>query len=132
MTMLMQHWELQQDAHKTQTYNICKTKTLISPIHEHLQLHSSQYKQNTTSLIQTYNILQHSKAKTYIVSRHLAIRGNNKILHTRPPHISSSEEILARLTRCTLAQRRTNRSPFLKSYLHSRHQITSSTTILPL
>ena len=35
-----------------------------------------------------------------------------------PPHISSSEEILPRLTRRTLAQLRTNKSPFLKSYLH--------------
>ena len=31
---------------------------------------------------------------TSIVSRHLAIRGNNKILRTPPPHISSYEEIL--------------------------------------
>ena len=48
---------------------------------------------------------------------HLARRGNNKILHTPPPHISSSEEILPRLTRRTLAQLRINKSPFLKSYL---------------
>ena len=41
-------------------------ETIICPIQEHLQLHSSQYKQNTTSitpLTQTYNILQHYKAK---------------------------------------------------------------------
>ena len=31
---------------------------------------------------------------TSIVSRHLATRGNNKILHTPPPHTSSSEERL--------------------------------------
>ena len=31
---------------------------------------------------------------TSIVSRHLATRGNNKILRTSPPHISSSEERL--------------------------------------
>ena len=50
----------------------------------------------------TQSIQQH---KTYmrhihisIISRHLATRGNNKILHTCPPHISSSEEILLRLT----------------------------------
>ena len=55
---------------------------------------------------------------TSIVSRHLATRGNNKILRTPPPHISSSEERLPRLTRHTLAQLRTNKSPFLKSYLH--------------
>ena len=29
---------------------------------------------------------------TSIISKHLAIRGNKKILHTPPPHISSSEE----------------------------------------
>ena len=41
-----------------------------------------------------------------------------KILCTPPPHISSSEEILPHLTRHTLAQPRTNKSPFRKSYLH--------------
>ena len=55
---------------------------------------------------------------TSIVSMHLATRGNNKILCGPPPHIISSEEILPRLTRRTLAQHRTNKSPFLKSYLH--------------
>ena len=54
---------------------------------------------------------------TSIVSRHLATRGNNKILRTPPPHISSSEEIVPHLTRRYLAQLRTNKSPFLKSYL---------------
>ena len=34
---------------------------------------------------------------TSIVSRHLATRGNNKILRTPPPNISNSEEILPRL-----------------------------------
>ena len=55
---------------------------------------------------------------TFIVSMHLATRGNSKIMRTPPPHISSSEEILPRLTRRTFAQLRTNKSPFLKSYLH--------------
>ena len=55
---------------------------------------------------------------TSIIFRHLATRGNNKILCTLPPHISSSEERLPRLTCRTLAQLRTNKSPFLKSYLH--------------
>ena len=49
---------------------------------------------------------------------HLATRGNNKIMCTSPQHISSSEEILPRLTFSTLAQLRTNKSPFLKSYLN--------------
>ena len=55
---------------------------------------------------------------TSIVSRHLAIRGDNKVMRTPRPHISSSEEIPPHLTRRTLAQLRTNKSPFLKSYLH--------------
>ena len=55
---------------------------------------------------------------TSIVSRHLVTRGNNNILCTPPPHISSSEEMLPRLTRRTFAQLITNKSPFHKSYLH--------------
>ena len=55
---------------------------------------------------------------TSIIYMHLATRGNNKILCTPPPHISNSEEILHRLTRCTLAQLRTNKLPFLSSCLH--------------
>ena len=55
---------------------------------------------------------------TSIVSRHLATRGNNTILRTPPPHISRSEERHSRPMRRTLAQPRTNKSPFLKLYLH--------------
>ena len=53
-----------------------------------------------------------------IVSRHLATRDNNKIIRRPLTHISSSEEKLPRITRRTLTQLRTNKSPFLKSYLH--------------
>ena len=56
---------------------------------------------------------------TSIVSRHLTTRGNNKILRTPPPHISSSEERLPRFTRCTLAQLRTNKSPFLNCFQYT-------------
>ena len=55
---------------------------------------------------------------TSIVSYHLATRGNDKILRTHLPRTSSSEERLPLLTRRTIAQLRTNKSPFLKSYLH--------------
>ena len=70
---------------------------------------------------------------TSIVSRHLATRSNNKILCTPPPHTSSSEEILPRLTRRTLPQLRTNKSPFLKSYtksttIHIHHHYAPSVT----
>ena len=126
---------------------------------------------NTTSitpLTQTYNILQHSKAKnptifnngryttniptdphtinttdiktnmrhihTSIVSRHLATRGNNKILRTAPPHISSSVEILPRLTCHTLAQLKTNITPLLfldrKNFIQKK--ILQKSTVLIL
>ena len=100
-------------------------KTLTLPIHEHLQLHASQYKQKTqhqshhlhkhTTYFNTprlkhylqqwtlHNKLPtdpHTVTTTYIktnmrhihtsiVSRHLATRGNSKMLRTPPPHISS-------------------------------------------
>ena len=69
---------------------------------------------------------------TSIVSGHLATRGNNKILRAPPPHTSSSEEILPRLTRRTLAQLRTNKSPFLKSYLHKVDAKTHPSPLCPL
>ena len=58
---------------------------------------------------------------TTIVSRHLATRGINKILHIPPPHISSSEEILPRLTRRALVQPRKINRP------SSNHIYTKST-----
>ena len=58
---------------------------------------------------------------TSIVSRHLATRGNKKILCTPPPHISSSEEILPRLTRRTIANSEQTNLP------SSNHTYTKST-----
>ena len=68
---------------------------------------------------------------TSIVSRHLATRGNNKILRPPPPHTSSSEERLPRRTRRTIAQLRTNKSPFLKSYLHKVDAKTHASPLCP-
>ena len=66
---VMQNAALRTATRCTQDTNIqhLHGKTLILPIHEHLQQHASQYKQNTTSvtpLTQTYNIHHHSKDKT--------------------------------------------------------------------
>ena len=69
---------------------------------------------------------------TSIVSMHLATRSNNKILHPPPPHIISHEEILSRLTRRTLVQLRTNKSPFLKSYLHKVDAKSHPSPLCPL
>ena len=51
---------------------------------------------------------------------------------TPPPHISSSEEILPRLTHRTLAQLRTNKSPFFKSYLHKVGPKSHPSPLCPL
>ena len=69
---------------------------------------------------------------TSIVPMHLATRDNNKIMRTPPPHISSSEEILPHLTRRTLAQLGTNKSPFLKSYLHKVDAKSHPSPLCPL
>ena len=65
---VMQNAALRTATGCTQDTNIqhLHDETLTLPIHEHLQLHASQYKQNTTSITsptQTHNILQHTKAK---------------------------------------------------------------------
>ena len=69
---------------------------------------------------------------TSIVSEHLATRGNNKILRTPPPHIISYEEILPRIGRRILTQLRTNKSPFLKLYLHKVDTISHPSPLCPL
>ena len=163
-----QHWELPQDVHKTQNIHL-HDKTLTVPIHEHLQLHASQYKQktqhpshplhkhttyfntprlkntifnngryttniptdpHTVTTTDTKTNMHH--IHTSIVLRHLATRGNNKILCTPSPHISSSKERLPRPTRHTIAQLGTNKSPFLKSYLHKVDAKTHSSPLCPL
>ena len=69
---------------------------------------------------------------TSIVSQHLAARDNNKILRTHPPKVSSTEENLPRHTRRTLAQLRTNKSPFFLSYLHRIDASTHPLRLYPL
>ena len=69
---------------------------------------------------------------TTIVSQHLTARDNNKILRTHPPQVSSTEENLPRHTRRTLAQLRTNKSPFLLSYLHKIDASTHPSPLCPL
>jgi len=55
---------------------------------------------------------------TTIVQNYLTHRLPNKVLKQTPPVINKSEETLPRQTRRTLAQLRTNRSPFLMTYLN--------------
>ena len=169
---VMQNAALRTATGCTQDTNIqhLHDETLTLPIHEHLQLHASQYKQKTqhpshplhkhTTYFNTPRLTKPTifnngryttnipsdphtvtttdiktnmrHIHTSIVSRHLATRGNNNILRTPPPHTSSSEEILPRRTRRTLAQLRTNKSPFLKSYLHKVDAKTHPSPLCPL
>ena len=68
---------------------------------------------------------------TTIVSQHLAARDNNKILRTHLPQVSSTEENLPRHTRCTLAQLRTNKSPFLLSLSTQNRRLDTPITTMP-
>ena len=166
---VMQNAALRTATGCTQDTNIqhLHDETLTLPIHEHLQLNASKYKQKTqhpshplhkhttyfntqrlkktifnngryttnipTDTVTTSDIKTNMcYIQTSIISRHLATRGNNKILHTPPPHTSSTEERLPRLTRRTLAQLRTNNSPFLKSYLHKVNATTHPSPLYPL
>ena len=68
-----------------------------------------------------------------IVSRHLATRDSDKILHTPPPHSSSSEEILPSLTCHTLAQLSINNPSSNHTYIksmpnHIHHHYSPSET----
>ena len=147
---VMQNAELSTATGCTQDTNMqhLHDETLTLPIHEHLQLHASQYKQktqhpshplhkhttyfNTPRLKHSHYNRHKNKHAPYtvihisIASRHLATRGNTKIVRTPPPHIISYDEILSRLTRRTLAN-----SEQIK-LTQSLRQITHITSIPPL
>ena len=104
----------------TQTYNILqhyKSKNTIFNNGRYITNIPTDPHTVTTTDIKTN--MRH--IHTSIISVHLTTIGNNKILRTPPTHISSSEEIFPRLTRRSLIQLSTNKSPFLKSYLHKVH-----------
>ena len=71
---------------------------------------------------------------TSIVSQHLTTRDNNKILRTHPRKSAALKRLnLPRHTRRrTLAQLRTNTSPFLLSYLHKIDASTHPSPLCPL
>src|SRR6478609_8987402 len=68
---------------------------------------------NTTETTVQRNIkeIHHS-----IVENHIQSLKPNKIINQPAPPINKDEQTLLRKTRRTLAQLRTNKSPFLKSY----------------
>ena len=124
-----------------------KTQHPSHPLHKHTTYFNTPRQRNplyltTAATQQTFPQTPHShynrhKTKmryihTSIVSRHLATRVNNEILRIPPSHSSSSEEIHPRFIRRTLAQLRTNKSPFLKSYLHKVDAKSHPSPLFPL
>ena len=69
---------------------------------------------------------------TSVVSQHLDAIDNSTTLRPHPPQVSSTEENLPRHTRRTLAQLRTNKSPFFLSYLHKIDASTQPSPLCPL
>ena len=70
---------------------------------------------------------------TSIVSRHLGTRGINIILRAHLHHtLATLKRYLPRITRCTLLLRKTNKSPFLKSYFHIVNAKTHPSPLCPL
>ena len=86
--------------------------------------------QNTVTTTDIKTNMRH--IQIYIVSRPLATRGNNKILCAPQPHISSSEIYFSASLVTPLAQLRTNKSPFLKSYLHKVDAKTHPSPLCPM
>ena len=141
----MQNAALRTDTGCTQDTNIqhLHDETLTLPIHEHLQLHASHYKQKTQHL----SHLLHKLTKYFNTPRYknplfLTTAATQQYAH-RPHtitttdiqpnmrHVHTSEEILPRLTRRTLAQFSKITLPQI-IFIQSRRQITFITTIPPL
>ena len=123
-------WNRPEEEHSSGKLESTHPSELLLPRHQELWMiwQRTWSWQTTTTDIKTN--MRH--IHTSIVSMHLATRGNNKILRTPPPYISSSEEILPCLTHCTLVQLRTNKSPFLKSYLHKVDAKSHPSPLWPL
>ena len=134
-------------------YNTCiasqtKSKYPSHPLHRYTTHNTSQWRMKPTTFnnsryttkiptdpctVTTADIKANMRdIHTSIVSQHLAARDNNKILRTHPPQVSSTEENLPRHTCRTLAQLRTNKSPFLLSYLHKIDASTHPSPLCPL
>ena len=124
-----------------------KTQHPSHPLHKHTTyfnpprqkntlFNNGLYQTNITTdphTVTTTNIKTNKRhIHTSIVSMHLATRGINKILRTPPTHNISSEERLPGLTRLTLAQLGTNKSPCLKSYLHKVDTKSHPSPLFPL
>ena len=142
---ISQYCGLPRDAHKHTTFARRNTHTshTRAPAAPRLTIQT----ENKTSIIsptQTYNILQeknllqqcplHNKHSHTDIATDIYIttRDNNKILRTPPPHIINPEETLPYHTRRIHPQLRTNKSPFLKSYIHKVDANSYPSPLFPL
>src|SRR6476619_2866787 len=84
---------------------------------------------NTTETTVQPNIkeIHHS-----IVENHIQSLKPNKIINQPAPPINKGKRTFLRKTRRTLAQLRTNKSPFLKSYLHKINPRNHPSPLCPL
>jgi len=69
---------------------------------------------------------------TKIVQNYLQNREHNKIIHQQAPVIDKSEEKLRRRIRSTLAQLRTEKSPFLRTYWNKIYPKNHTSPLCPL
>ena len=126
-----------------------KTKDPEHPLHELTKQTTPKRQQKTTLFINNNYLnpylpnsqappspksiklnMKHSHTK--IVQTYLSNRQPNKILQATPPPVHPSEQQLDRPTRRTLAQIRSNHSPFLKEYLHKINPALYSSPLCPL
>ena len=101
--------------------NIKKLETIQNTV---LQITTSctrdtitQHLHNKTKVLPMDTHLKHHA--TTITSQLLSSRKNNKVTNTTPYYIHSSEQTLPRHMRTKLASLRANKSPLLKSCLHT-------------
>ena len=130
MLPLKTHFKLHGSLLKQKAYSIHHPLHHLIPLNQpqrlmkktifnnHDPLDHTQRQFNTTN-----EIKQHCKTiHTRITNDYLQRREPNNITNDIPPPIDKSETTLNKKTRRTLAQLRTNKSPFLNQYLHKINQ----------
>ena len=102
----------------TKTKRITLSKFHLQQIHTNW---TKSHKRNNKRYNQSY---PHTNSKR--------TQPHNKITNSPFPQIHPSEESLPRHTRCTLAQLRTDKSPFLMAYKHHINPTTYQSPLCPI
>src|ERR1700730_2431747 len=96
------------------------------------QIKISSIHQNQTTLMTLKSIKILKVNHSVAVTNHKCTIPENKILEMQAPEIHHSEETLTRYHRRLLSQLRTNKSPFLLSYLHRINPSEHPSPLCPL